>query len=105
MPYFRSEGILTKKFLISIIKGKPKYIDYLPDNVKLECLKKDLLFSVSNFLNLQLIAFIEPGVYANLYKLYKKKTVENVLNKWENYTLEVNTDVIEEIKKYEPVKK
>ena len=47
MPYFRNEGVLTKKFVIGIIKGKPKYLPYLPDNAKLENLTKDFLFSVN----------------------------------------------------------
>ena len=35
---------------IRIIKGNPKYSPYLPDNLKLENISKDLLFSVNNFL-------------------------------------------------------
>ena len=105
MAYFRSEGILTKKYLISLIRGKPKYLEYLPDNVELEGLTKDLLFSVSILFIFQLIAHIEPELYANLYDLYKKKTAENVMRKWEDYALEVPADVINEIKNYQPVKK
>ena len=41
---------MTKSFIISIIKGKPKYLDYLPDKVKLENLSKDYLFSVNKLL-------------------------------------------------------
>ena len=31
MPYFRNEGVLAKKFIIGLIKGKQKYYPYLPD--------------------------------------------------------------------------
>ena len=55
-----------QKIYISFIKGKPKYLDYLPDNVKLENLSKDFLFSVRYKYNFQLIAFIEKAVYAQM---------------------------------------
>lgn len=51
ISYFRNEGLLTKKFLISLIKGKPKYIDYLPDNSKIDNISKDFLFCVRTFFN------------------------------------------------------
>ena len=51
LSYFRKEGALTKKFLISLIKGKPKYIEYLPDNAKLENISKEYSFSVRNIFN------------------------------------------------------
>ena len=44
---FAMKKILTKSFLIEIIKDKPKYSEYLPDNVKLENISKDYLFSVN----------------------------------------------------------
>ena len=50
MRYFRNEGILTKQFIIGIIRGKPVYHQYLPDNAKLENLTKDFLFSVNTIL-------------------------------------------------------
>ena len=52
LPYFKNGKILTKSFLISFIRGKPKYVDYLPDNVKLEKLSKDFLYSVRKFINI-----------------------------------------------------
>lgn len=47
LKYYRTENILTKKFLINIIKENPIYIRYLPDAVNLEKLSKSFLFSVS----------------------------------------------------------
>ena len=51
LSYFRNEGAHTKKILISLIKGKPKYIEYLPDNAKLENISKEYSFSVRNIFN------------------------------------------------------
>jgi len=61
-------GCACKKFIISFIKGKLNYPDYLPYNVKLEKLSKDFLFSI----RYKLIAFIKPVVYTQLYDLYRK---------------------------------
>ena len=72
--------------------------------MKFEFLRKDLLFSVSILLNLQLIVSLNLE-YMLIYMNCIKKHSKIFMNKWENYALEANTNVIEEIKKYEPVKK
>lgn len=105
MPYFRNGGVLTKKFVASIIKGKPKYKDYIPDNAKLENLSKSFLFSVSNIIIFQLIAFIEPNIYSSLYELYKQKSAENIYHKWDDYAIDVKTDIANSIKNFVPVKR
>lgn len=40
-----------------------------------------------------------------MYDLYKKKSNENVMRKWEDYAIEIPSDVAKDIKKYTPVKK
>ena len=47
LNYFKSDGSLTKDYLIKIIKSKPIYEKYLPDGIKHDNLSKDFLFSVS----------------------------------------------------------
>ena len=105
MPYFRGEGLLTKKFVISLIKGKPKYLEYLPDNVRLENLSKDFLFSVSQYIIFQLVAYIEPNIYAQMYDMYKKKTVDNAMKKWDEYGVNISSDMVNDIKEFVPIKK
>ena len=87
------------------MRGKPKCIEYLPDNAKLENISKEYLFSVRNIFNSQLIANIEPTVYAQMYDLYKKKTAENVLRKWDDFSIEISSDIDNEIKNFVPIKK
>ena len=44
-------------------------------------------------------------MYSQIYELYKKKTDENVMKKWEDYVMEIPSDVLNDINKYSPVKK
>ena len=90
---------------MSVIRGKPKYLEYLPDNVKLENISKEFLFSVRILFNFQLIANVEPNVYAQMYDLYKKKSAENVLKKWDEFSIEISTNVANEINNFVPIKK
>ena len=47
LNYFRSDKSLTKEFLLNIIRAKNVYNKFLPDNIKLENLSRDFMFSVS----------------------------------------------------------
>lgn len=47
LKYFRKEHILTKQFLIEILKKDPSYNLYLPDGVELKSLTRDYILSVS----------------------------------------------------------
>ncbi len=40
-----------------------------------------------------------------MYDLYKKKSAENVLQKWEDYAIEIPSNVVNEIKDFVPIKK
>ena len=41
LEFFREDGLLTKQFLIKIVKSKIIYKKYLPDKIKYESLSKD----------------------------------------------------------------
>lgn len=97
LSYFRGDGVLTKNFLIKIVKSKKDYEKFLPDEIKLENLSKDFLFSV--------IAHVDPKTYSEMYELYKKKISENIYKKWEDYTINIKQDMIKAIDDYVPSKK
>lgn len=44
-------------------------------------------------------------VYAQMYDLYKKKTADNVLRKWNNFSIEIPSNVANEINNFVPIKK
>ena len=94
-----------KDYLIKIIKSKPAYERYLPDGIKHDNLSKDFLFSVSINITFQLIAHVEPETYSGLYDLYKKKAATNGNKKWNNYTININEEMLRQVTAYEPSKK
>ena len=81
LPYFKNGKALTKSFIISFIEGKPKYIDYLLDNAKLEKLSKDFLYSVRFFY--LYLAYCLPRAWCACpdVRFDKKKSAENVNKK------------------------
>ena len=40
-----------------------------------------------------------------MYELYKKRNVENVMKKWYDYGIEISSDILDDVKKYSPVKR
>ena len=40
-----------------------------------------------------------------MYDLYKKKTVGNVLRKWDDFSIEISSDIANEVKNFVPIKK
>ena len=44
-------------------------------------------------------------IYAQMYDLYKKKSAENVLKKWDDFSIEIPNNIANEIKNFVPVKK
>lgn len=40
-----------------------------------------------------------------MYDLYKKKTAENVLRKWDDFSIEISSDIANEVKNFVPIKK
>jgi len=96
LSYFRGDGLLTKQFLLQTVKSKNEYESYLPDGIKLESLSKDFLFS--------LIAHVDPQTYSGMYDLYKKKLAQNIYKKWDEYTININQEIVKSIEEYVPSK-
>ena len=40
-----------------------------------------------------------------MYEIYKNKTAESATKKWEDYSINVKTDIADDIKKFVPVKR
>lgn len=100
--YFKKVHILTKDFLTSIINKNQAYAQYIPDNTSIKSLSRDYILSVSYYFIFQLIAFVEPNTYSNLYELYKSKNLEKETKKWNNYKIEVIPEVSEKIQNFIP---
>lgn len=102
LKYFRKDNVLTKDFLIKIIEEEPSYKLYLPDGIELKSLTRDYILSVSNIFNSQLIAYLTPNIYSNLYELFKTKTKQKETKKWNNYAINVLPAVKDKIANFVP---
>ena len=105
LKYFRKDKILTKEFLINIIQNDALYKPYFPDNIKLSNITRDFLLSVRIYLIFQVIAFVTPVVYNNLYELYKNKEKEKETVRWNNYAVEIQPNLKEKIEQFIPCQK
>ena len=73
---------------------------YLPDDIKEQSLIRDYLLNVRLlFYNLQVLFYVRPDVYNQLYLDYKKIKVARTYNKWNNYYISVPNGVKEQIDK------
>lgn len=82
-----------------------KYKDYFPDNVKLQSITRDFLLSVSIFIIFQVIAFVTPNTYNNLYELYKSKEKEKETTRWNDYAIEIQPNLKDKINQFNPCQK
>ena len=102
LKYYRGNNLLTKKYLVDIIKDKAIYSNYLPDGINLNNLSKSFLFCVSIYIIFQLIANLEPQVYTNLYKIYKLKEAQKGNKKWNEYEINIASNVANKIAIFQP---
>ena len=62
LKYFRKDHLLTKEFLITIIKNNGDYQEYIPDNLDLKLLSRDYILSVSFYITNKIIAHVTPNI-------------------------------------------
>ena len=103
LKFYRTENVLTKKFLINLIKENPIYIRYLPDAVNLDKLSKSFLFTVSKNIIVHLIANLDPPTYGKLYDIYKNKESNKSYKKWEDYELSLPGNVLNKVVSFRPI--
>jgi len=94
LKYFKKGITLDKKYIISKMIGNYRYALYTPDNVKAEKLSRNFL--------LTLVAYIDPDLYKSFYSIYKEQISARKYNKWINYTIDVESNVLSKIKEYIP---
>ena len=82
-----------------------KYKYYLPDNILLKSISRDYFLSVSFNLNFQLIAYVSPNTYTQLYELYKMKLQQKETKHWNNYQIEMLPEIKQKMDNYLPCQK
>ena len=69
IPYFSKERILTKQYIFQQFVGDNELQKYLPNNLKLTSITRELLLSI--------LFYVKRDKYLNLYGIYKTKKVNN----------------------------
>ena len=94
LGYFRSGARLDKKYIIEKMTGNINYGDYVPDNCNPIKLSKEFL--------LTLVAFVDPQLYKSFYISYKEEIQKRSYNKWSDYNLAINKNIINDINSFIP---
>ena len=93
--YFRKGEKMDKKYLIDKTRGNSLYSLYTPDST-------DPMKFSKNFL-LRLIAYIDPELFAKLYSINKSQNNEKQYNNWSNFKVEVNNEILNDIKNFKSI--
>ena len=103
---FRKGDKLTKQYLFDRMKGNPEYAAYVPDNIDPTKLSREFLLAVNIILIfVQLIAYVDPTLYKELYAISKIQLSQQKYKKWNDFKVEINTNLIENIHNYSIVDK
>ena len=100
--YYTKESLFTKAFLINELKKIPEAFYYLPDDINLKNIKRNLLFTVRNIYNFQILEHVSPERYVNIYDAYKKNLATKEYNNWSNYKIEIKENFAEKISQFIP---
>ena len=103
---FRKGDKLTKQYLFNKMKGNPEYAAYVPDNIDPTKLSREFLLAVNIILIfVQLIAYVDPTLYKELYAISKIQLSQQKYKKWNDFKVEINENLIENIHNYSSVDK
>lgn len=95
VPYFSKEKILTKSHIYQEFIGDQDLLKYLPDNLKLTSITRELLLSI--------LFYIKRDKYLNLYGLYKNKKIERATNGIKVYNIKIKDDLFNKLRNYSSV--
>lgn len=90
--YFHKGEKLDKKYLIEKMKKNNIYALYTPN------ISDPLKFS-KDFL-LKLIAYNEPNLFKELYSINKRQNEEKNYNKWGNFRIDINPELVNDINEF-----
>ena len=83
--------------------GNANYGYYILDRVKPLSLSRDFLLTVSDLFILlftQLIAYVDAELYKKLYIISKEEISKRKSNKWKDYQIIIDDDIIEKLNAY-----
>ena len=88
------------------MQGNAVYGKYAPDNINLVKLTSGFLLTVNNFYNhCQLIAHVDSNLYKELYGIAKIQLAKRRNVKWNRYEIDIDSAMLENVKKYSAIDK
>ena len=87
------------------MSSNQKYQYFIPDGVKPMSLSRDFLLTVRNNINilLQLIAYNDPDLYRELYTISKIEISKRNGNRWKDFEMPVDIDIVDKIRNFVPI--
>lgn len=90
--YFTGTNKFTKQHLWTYFDGVQQLRAYIPDDVGLDSLKREFLFSV--------LAHVRKEIYLRLYNEYKEICANSAYNKYEEYGVKLDAEMISKIENF-----
>ena len=88
---------MTKQHIFQQFVGDDELQKYLPNNLKLTSITRELLLSI--------LFYVKRDKYLNLYGIYKTKKIERAINGIKVYNVKIKDDLFDKLKAYMSVGK
>ena len=86
------------------MNGNQEYGFYVPNNIDPHKLTRGFLLTVIiYYIILQLIAYVDKELYKNLYSISKMQLGQKNFAKWNNYVVEIDSNLFNNIKNYSSI--
>lgn len=93
--FFRKGETLDKSYLIAKMKGNSNYSLYTPDHINPMRYSKNFLIN--------LIAYVDPKLFHELYTVHKARIIEKTFNLWSNYKVGIQSSLINDIRNFSSI--
>ena len=88
------------------MNGNQEYGNYVPNNIDPRKLTRGFLLTVIIFyIILQLIAYVDKELYKNLYSISKMQMAQKSFAKWNDYVVEIDHNLLNNIKNYSAIER
>ena len=88
------------------MSGNPEYGFYVPNNIDPHKLTRGFLLTVILYhIIIQLIAHVDKDLYKNLYGTSKIQLCQKSYEKWNNYVVEIDPNLLNNIKNYSAIER
>ena len=104
--YFTKSQKFTKAHLLQYFENDQELLQYIPDDIDKNSINRNYLISVSIYLlNKKVLACTRKEIYLSLYNEYKSIIANKNINKWNNYSMSIKSDMAKKINSFSGTEK